>query len=165
MKINFHIISILLLPIISVAQDFSLENEDVILEFETTNGKKLTISKDISDKYLVYRFGDKENIELEYPKQKNNAWKKFTISNYLRGGGIENEGMDLKYLYFEIENYKYVIYQEYLAIKGKTEYGVRVFNLVSNKEIEIKANPNTIKGSLVSLIEHKKIKKGEELFR
>jgi hypothetical protein len=51
--------------------------------------------------YIVYRFGTKDKIKLEFPENKADSWSKFTYSYYLRGGGAENEGMDLNYLSFE----------------------------------------------------------------
>ena len=158
------LVILFLIPIFTFGQKYRLENEQILFEFKTQNNKRLTIAKDKSDKYLVYRYGTENKIQFEYPNEKLNSWKKFEFSNYLRGGGKANEGMDLSYLYFQVENNKYVVYAEYLAQTGKTNYGIKVINLKNDKTTTIKANHNSIIGTLSVFRDNKKIEKGEELF-
>jgi len=142
-----------------------LDNEEVLLEFTTKRDKKLTIAKDKSDTYLVYRYGTADKIEFEFPTNKRLAYQEFSFSWYYRGGGVQNEGMDLNYLYFKNGNYKYVVYQEYIAQTGKIESGILVINMKTDKRTTIKAVEATVKGSLYELRDDKKINVGEELFR
>lgn len=147
-----------------VAQQYVLENEKVLFEFTTTNNKKLVIAKNISDLYLVYRYGSSTEIELEFPINKEGAWENFKFSSYSRGGGEMNEGIELNYIYFDIGIYTYVVYEEYLAKKGKTNYGIKIVDAEKNKIEHIKVASNSVRGSLTIFREQKKIKKGDELF-
>ena len=81
-------------------QSFTLPNEEVIFSFNTQNGKKVTLNKDTANNYVIYRFGTKEKIEFEFPGKSKSSWTDFKYSFYLRGGGTQNEGMDLNYIYF-----------------------------------------------------------------
>ena len=161
-----QIISILLIiiPILSLGQDYQLPNEKVIIEFKTLKGKKLVVAIDLDYKYVVYRYGTIDNVELKFPEKLTNSWTLFQHSSYLRGGGIQNEGMDLDYLYFDIENYRYVVYQEYYARSKKVEHGIKVINIGTKEVTVIKANEKTVKGSLSSFRDIEKIRKGDELF-
>ena len=164
MKKLITLIIVILIPILTIGQNYILENEQVLLEFNTQNNKKLIIAKDNSDKYLIYRYGTKDKIEFEYPNNKSDSWKKFKFSSYLRGGGKTNEGMDLNYLYFQVDNYKYVIYEEYFAETEQTNYGIKVIDSNSEKITNIKADKKTIKGNLFIFRDNKKVEKGDELF-
>lgn len=125
----------------------------------------MVVAEDTSGNYLIYRYGTTDNIELEYPSDHNDSWNKFLFSYDLRGGGIRNEGIDLNYLYFTIDKFKYVVFQEYSAHTEKTEYGIKVINKETKETINLKADPNTVSGSLGVLRDNRKMKEGEELFK
>ena len=74
-------------------------------------GKRLTIEKDTADKYLVYIMSPAYKMEVEFPANKTNNWRKFKYSYFLRGGGKGNDGMDLNYLQFTTDGYKYLVYE------------------------------------------------------
>jgi hypothetical protein len=136
------------------------DNEEVLFGFKLANSPKtlsVCVSKTQPD-YIVYRFGPKDKVELEFPENKANSWSKFTFSYYLRGGGAGNEGMDLNYLSFENGGYEYQIYQEYTAKDNVTNVGVKITDKATNKEADIKGLRNSIEGSLINLRENKKIK-------
>ncbi len=136
------------------------DNEEVLFSFKIENSPK-TMSICLSKKqpnYIVYRFGEKDKIEFEFPKNKADSWNKFVYSYYLRGGGAENEGMDMNYLTFENDGYEYQIYQEYTARDKETHVGIIITDKSTKKETDIKGLSNTIKGSLIKLRENKKIK-------
>lgn len=135
--------------------------EKVILSFSIEeSGKTLSLCVSDEQDYIVYRFGTTENIELEYPSDKKDSWNKFTYSYYLRGGGTENDGLDLNYLQFEIGNYLYEVYEEYSASEDRTYVGVRIINKINNNEVDITGDCKNRIGSLIYLRETK-IKKGE----
>lgn len=161
-----QVISLLLIiiPLLSFGQEYKLPNEKVILEFNTLKGKKLVVAIDLNDKYVVYRYGTTDKIELQFPEHLTNSWTMFQHSSYLRGGGIQNEGMDLDYLYFDNGNYRYVVFQEYIAKAKKVEHGIKVINIKTKEVTVIKANEKTVKGSLSAFRDMAKIRKGEELF-
>ncbi len=141
-----------------------ISNEEVIFSFETQSGKIVTLSKDTSNKYIIYRFGIKNKTEFEFPLKSIDSWSNFYYSYYLRGGGTQNEGMELNYVYFTNNNFKYVIYDTYYARNEQSEIGIKVIELSTNKTTVIKGKTKTQKGTLTDLRDNNLIKKGEELF-
>jgi hypothetical protein len=109
--------------------EYLLPNEELIFSFDTQTGKKMFLAKDTINKYIVYRFGSKVKIELEFPDRSKESWKEFTYDYYMRGGGVENAG------YFEGDDL--------------TECGIKIEDKVSGKVVDIKGNTTTIKGTLI----------------
>lgn len=146
---------------IEYRENFCTDNEEVLFSFKLENSPKtvsVCVSNTQSD-YIVYRFGTKDKVELEFPANKADSWSKFIYSYYLRGGGAENEGMDLNYLSFENGGYEYQIFQEYTAKDNVTNVGIKIIDKATNKETDIiKGLSNSIEGSLINLRENKKIK-------
>lgn len=137
------------------------ENEEVLFSFQVLNSDKtasICILKSQPD-YIVYRFGTKDNIELEYPKNRDSdSWSKFTYSYYLRGGGTDNEGVDFNYLTFDNGGYEYQIYSEYSAADDETGVGIMVTKLDSGAVTDIEGKSDSIMGSLITLRDNQKIK-------
>ncbi len=136
--------------------ELCMDNENVIFSFITKNNKIMSICISKDESYIVYRYGTKAKIELEYPEDKNNSWAKFKYSFYFRGGGAANEGIDLNYLKFNNNGYTYTVFQEYSAVDENTIYGIRIEN--SKNKIEIKGVPKSVIGTLINLRDNKKIK-------
>lgn len=135
------------------------ENEDVLFSFKIAGSKKfasICISKNQPD-YIIYRFGAKDKIELEYPIKTENSWSLFTYSYYLRGGGTDNEGLDLNHLSFDNDGFTYEIYEEYNSESDKPMIGIKVTNRETFEETNILGDSDTIKGSLISLRNNTKI--------
>jgi hypothetical protein len=130
------------------AQNYLLKNETVIFSFDTQSGKHVVLAKDKGNSYIVYRFGTTDSVEFEYPEKSKDSWKKFKYSYYLRGGGAQNDGMDLNYLYFTNNGYKYSIYDTYHAADNKSAIGISVTNLKTNKTVDIKGVKSTRKGTM-----------------
>ncbi|MFZ3171339.1 MAG: hypothetical protein WA118_05100 [Carboxydocellales bacterium] len=140
-------------------KNLSTEDEDLLFSFKIADSPKILsvcLSKKQSD-YIVYRFGTKDKIELEFPENKSDSWNKFTYSYYLRGGGKENEGMELNYLSFENGGNEYQIYHEYTAEDGSTIVGIKITEKATNKVTDIKGLSNSIEGSLINLRDNNKI--------
>lgn len=129
-------------------QDYLLNNEELIFSFDTKNGKHVMVAKDKNNLYIVYRFGTKNKVEFEFAGKSKESWSKFKYSFYLRGGGSQNEGMDLNYLYFTNDNFKYSIYDTYYAAGRDLNVGIKVTNLKTNKVTDITGVYKTKKGSL-----------------
>ena len=132
----------------SFGQTLLLTNEKTILSFNTTTGKEVLLAKDSSNSYLIYRFGKNGKTEFEFPQRNKSSWQNFTYSYYLRGGGVNNEGMDLNNIYFTNKGFQYVIYHTYYA-GDKSEVGVKVINLKTNKKINIGGILKSRVGSLI----------------
>lgn len=146
-------------------QKYVLENEKIIYSFQTKKGKIMVLCSDKKGKYIVYRFGTKSKIELEFPDKKDkSSWGKFEYSYWLRGGGIENEGVDLNYVVFTIDKNKYVIYNAYFENGDRYETGIKVINLLNESIVKITGNYETITGTLSDFRLDRSIKEGEELY-
>jgi len=163
MKQFFFLLLFMAQTAIILAQKYVLPNEIEIFSFETDKGKKLSVCKDKADKYIIYRFGTKKKVELEYPSTKNKqSWEKFTFSYYFRGGGAENDGMDINSLIFTNGGFEYEVYDDYVAEGEKTTVGIHVKQLSNDKKTDIKGNVKTKKGSLINLRDNEFIKVVEQ---
>ncbi len=153
-------------PVSCKAQAYVLPNEKSVFSFKTKNGKKAVLAKDTADNYLVYRFGSNIKVELEFPEKENRrkSWDSFQYSYWLRGGGLQNEGMDLNYIQFTRANFKYVLYDTYYAIDESENAGIKVIDLKTGVVKDIKGLPKTKKGSLLDFRFMDAIKKSEEIF-
>lgn len=128
---------------------FVLPNEEVVLSFRTAKNKQVFLCRDQNNKYLVYRFGSKTKVELQFPqKLDESSFQKFEYSSYFRGGGVANLGMNLDYLSFKNDEYRYIIYKTYVSesVGNEDEVGIRVMNLKTNKKITISGDFNTFEG-------------------
>jgi len=145
---------------LSKSIDFKKDNEKVIISFSIVDSDKnaaLCISEENPD-YIVFRFGTSENLELEFPDNLDESWDKFTYSYYIRGGSMENEGLDLNYVTFEYSGVKYEIFQEYSSEIDATDFGIRITDLTSYEETILKATKDSIEGDLRVLRDCDKIK-------
>lgn len=158
------ILFLILIPFISEAQKYKLENEETIFSFSTKNMKIVTLNRDKNNQYIIYRYGTTGEIEFEYPDTTKSSWTKFTYSYYLRGGGVQNEGMDLDYVYFTNKNYKYIIYNTYYAVGEVIEVGIKIIDLKTGKQTNIKGDIKTRKGRLNDFRDNNLLKIGEEIF-
>lgn len=141
---------------------YQLNNENVVYQLKMKNGKQLSICIDKDQKYIVYRYGSKDKIELEYPSEKDlSSFQKFEYSGWSRGGGVENSAMELKYLAFTNKDIKYVVYDTYFAEGNKTNAGIKVIES-KNKITDLKGLKKTAKGNLSDLKDI--VKEGEELY-
>lgn len=146
-------------------EKYQLKNENLIFSFQTKNAKILTVCIDKDEKYIVYRFGTSEKIEMEYPENKDkSSFGKFEYSGWERHGGVQNEGMRLDYLTFSVNNFKYIIYDTYFAVGDKSNIGIKVVNTETNQTTNIKGIYETQKGTLSDFRFDDRIKKGEELY-
>lgn len=155
---------ILTISNLSFRQDYLLPNEIEIYSFEIQKGKKLMLAKDKNDEYIIYRFGTKNKIELEFPNKTKESWNRFKYSYWLRGGGITNEGIDLNYIAFINNEYKYIIYNTYYATGNKTSVGIKVINLKTSKIADIKGIKKTQKGTLVDFRDNRLLKIDDQLY-
>lgn len=152
---------------VSLAQSNDMllgKNEEVIFSFTTNKGKQVILARDKDNRYIVYRYGTPDNIELQYPEKPDwRSWESFTYSYYLRGGGKENSGLDLNYIQFSNNGYKYVIYDTYSAEDGSDIVGIKIIDALG-KTTDIKGITATISGTLTSLRENNLVEAGDELF-
>ncbi|WP_320815602.1 hypothetical protein [Flavobacterium sp.] len=151
--------------LVNTINNYVKSNEVELYSFRTFEGKKLSICKDTLDEYLVYRFGTEEKVELEFPKDKSKSWDLFMYNYYLRGGGIQNEGMDENNLSFTIGKYKYKIYDNYYSRGELYETGITIIDTENHVETTFNGEVSSKKNSLVSLRRYDKLieeKKGRK---
>lgn len=147
------------------SQDYVLKNEEIVFQFKTKNNKIMSLCKDKTNKYMVYRFGTKEKLEFEYPQEKDkSSWDKFEYSFWFRGGGKENSGIDLNYLAFTNQNMKYVLFHTYAAEDKSYNLGVKVIDISTDNEVVIKGLKNSQKGTLVDFRFNNLVKEGDEIY-
>lgn len=131
-------------------EDLSVEGEKVVFGFQVADSKKIvSICMADDESYLVYRFGTMDNIELEFPEDRENSFSYFTYSYYLRGGGIENAGLDLNSFKFSNGGYQYQVYDDYEAETGIKAVGIRVTDEKTGKETDITGDSNSVIGSML----------------
>lgn len=131
------------------AGSFVLPNEVVVFSFKTKKKKQVFLCRDRENHYLVYRFGSKSKVELQFPgKLDESSFQKFEYSSYFRGGGVENLAMTLDYLSFTNSGYRYVIYKTYASESegNEDEVGIRVIHMKTQKETNIEGDFNTFGG-------------------
>ena len=140
-------------------------NENIIISFKMKNSAKtaaLLAAKDGS--YIVYRFGTKNNVELEYPQDKKDSFEKFFLDYnwFLSGEGYS--------LYFRNGGFQYEIYEnETYGNTGNPEeggqlihsVGIGVKNLSTGKITYLEGMGETVKGRLWDLKDNNKIRKLE----
>lgn len=144
------IILYLLIPLTFWAQHL-LPNEEVIYSFETKNGKKMSLVKDKTNKYIQYRFGTKNKVEMEFPTERTKeSWKKFHYNSYWRGGGIQNAGMEIDNLSFNNNGYDYLLFRTYHA-EGEVYTAGIIIKDKKGKETRIKGNYKTVEGCICNL--------------
>lgn len=147
---------------------YTLSNEQVVFSFQTKNGKIMSLNIDTNFNYIVYRFGTKNKIELEYPEEKDkNSFEKFEYSHYFRPRQNGIDGMNLNYVKFTNENVRYEIYQnrfEYINSKTENFIGIKVEEIEKEKTIDIKGINRTKKGSIGYFLGKNLLKSSNEFY-
>jgi len=133
------------------AQNLCLENEEVMMSFQVKKSNKvLSVCKENSSAYLVYRFGVKGKIELVYPSLLNeSSWGRFVFSGRRRHGGKENAGFGDYTLSFSSGGNEYAVFQQWSYEDNTYDIGIEV--QTHGKSITLLGNQKTQKGSLVLL--------------
>lgn len=125
-------------------------NEAVAFAFQLKNKKWVSVCRDKNDKYLVYRFGTKDKIELTYPALLDTtSWQQFSFWQYSRGGGKQNAAMEVAFLTFSNMNTDYEVYETWTVEEGKPICGITVN--VKGKSTSLKGVLSTRKNYLRSL--------------
>lgn len=126
-------------------------NEEVVFSFTLTNNKKSAcLCKDKKGKYLVYRFGTNDKVELQYPKKLDtSSWKAFILYGQKRFGGKANAGFGDYSLTFNNSNAKYILFDSWSDEDDSKEIGIKV--TMNGKETILNGNYKTKKGTLLRL--------------
>ena len=127
------------------------DNEQIVFSFLLTkNHKVVSVCKDKQNRYLVYRFGTKDNIELVYPAQlDNSSLTKFKYYYVHRGGGIKNAGFGDVSLSFTNDNVTYKIYHDWRDEVPTNDIGIEV--TINGRTTNLKGDLKTQIGALQDL--------------
>jgi len=144
MKTQRMIILLLLFSLYSFGGEPGEKN---IFSFNTEDGNLIEISVDTVYNKLTFKQYKGSVVELTVVDDLNDTKVVFKYSYYLRGGGIENAGLDLNFLSFTFDNNHYKVYQEYSAEDDKEYIGV----IITNNSIEryLIGKSETSKGNLM----------------
>lgn len=154
-SLSLFLFTALALPA-AYAQTLCHVREDVVFSFQAQGSNKtVSLCKEAKSNYLVYRFGTKANIELQYPANLDaSSWKKFDFAGRRRGGGKANAGFGDYSLSFVTGKAEYVIFQEWDDEDETYSIGINV--QVNKQAISIHGDRNTQQGSLVVLERERK---------
>lgn len=133
-------------------------SEELIYAFDMEDGLHLSLAKASDDSYLVYRYGTQEDIQLEFPKDLSKSWSSFTYSHYLKGGGLENEGLEENLLRFNIGDLAYTVQDVYYAPEDWYYPALSISNESTGEEVELRGRPKSMKGSLIRLRDYEQLR-------
>ena len=101
---------------------------------------------------MVYRFGTKDKVELQYPAVLNLAsWKAFKYSGYSRGGGRRNLAMEMHSLSFSNNQVVYKIRDDWEAEHNENSASI-IIN-ANRKKMELAGRASSKNGSLGLLMD------------
>ena len=132
------------------AENLCQKSETVIFSFATKTKKIMSLCKEKDAKYLTYKFGKKDNIELQFPKNLDTtSWANFEFSGLGRPGGKANSGFGQYSLTFKVGVAEYEILQVWDSEEDTYGIGINVSN--GGKTVQINGIKKTQEGSLVLL--------------
>lgn len=127
-------------------KDLSLKSETVLISLLLEDSNIMSVCIGSENEYIVFRMGKPDNIELIYPENKSNSWQIFSYEYYFRGGGPDNEGVDLNYLLFSTDESSFEIFEEYTS--DSESAGIKI---TKQKAEETILKGEILKGSLIPL--------------
>lgn len=136
-------------------------NEEIVFAFQLDNNKWVSVCKEKKGRYLVYRFGNKNKIELQVPAVlDSSSWQRFSFSGYNRGGGKENAAMHFAYLSFRNKDVIYEVYNLWNSEDDIEHCGLTV--MMGDKASGLTGVLNSRKGNLLDLLYNDRLKKEAE---
>ncbi|MBN9299496.1 MAG: hypothetical protein J0I41_21020 [Filimonas sp.] len=127
------------------------DNEEIVFSFKLTKNKKVvSICKDKKERYIVYRFGTKDSVELIYPKSADqSSWKNFKYYSLHRSGGKSNAAFGDISLSFVNDNIEYSIYHTWRSEAKSNEIGIAL--KINKQVIKLKGEISSQIGALQDL--------------
>ena len=126
----------------------NLDSEYLLLGFQIEDSQKrlsICISND-KKPYIVYRFSTNDNIEFEFPINKENSWTNFKF--------IDDFKNNSDYLSFTNNGFEYQVYQMYQSNGSYYRVGIKVTELSNGKVTDIKGDSTSVIGNLSFLREY-----------
>jgi hypothetical protein len=144
-----------------VNENLCKNDEEVVYSFRTSEEQKVvTLCINNEKDYIIFRYGTQDKIEIEYPDISDDSWNNFAYCYYLRGGGPENEGLDLNFLTFKSKEYSYILYEKYYAPENDHQYGLVIINNNNGDENDISGSSDSVTGTLIDFRWNSKIIEG-----
>jgi hypothetical protein len=134
------------------------DNEKVLLQFNTQAGKRLVLALDFNNKYLVYRYGSQNHVELQYPRVLYNSFTLFKYASKSKSASAANSKFGYEQLHFSNIEFTYNIYNQYDRMGNITRIGLVVTNNKTHKKTLIQGNLKSLKGQLSDLTNMPNIK-------
>jgi len=137
--------------------DFIRANEKLVMEFNTLSGKRLVISADRDGKYIVYRFGSQNHVELQFPNDLNHSYAVFKLSTETRGRKAPPSGFTYTQIHFSNGDFTYNIFNQFEENGNIAKSGLIIEDLKSGIKSLIRADMNSLKGSIdnLGILEHR----------
>lgn len=112
---------------------------------------------------MVYRFGTKSKVELQYPKKPDaNSWNLFHYNGQWRFGGKANAGFGALSVKFTNIDTRYKIFEDWSDEDGSNEFGLEV-NKEKAASIKLAIDKSSQIGTLLRLNDVPQIKnEGDE---
>ncbi|WP_141736115.1 hypothetical protein [Oligoflexus tunisiensis] len=129
------------------------QDETLLFGFELEkekSGKRLALARSANPTAYTYRFGQAHRVELEFPKDRKVSGTQFQWSA---------DSQHLSSLSFRNGNFFYTIYEELDVNRKPKQVGIRVKDLRSGTESDLKGSVLTREGSLAALAEDPGISK------
>jgi hypothetical protein len=123
------------------------DNENIIISFKIKNSKKrLTIAIDKKQEYLVYRYGNKNKIEMTFKQLNSKKGNQFLYRQENSFGYVRDE---IKSLSFEVSKNKYEVYDNYIESENNQKNGLGIkVTTNSGKVIYIEGDESSKSGNI-----------------
>lgn len=161
--IMLWLISHLFMNLSEAQNNLPLVQDETVLSFTAAQNEIITLAIDKNSNSIIFKHESKENNIL-FPKKSESKVLPFIYSFYLRGGADNNEGMDLNYVQFTLDGVKYVLYETSHYGDKNINVGLKTLDQNNNIISDKKAQPGTVKGTLIGLRDSNLVQHGEELF-
>jgi len=120
-----------------------------------SNNKTVLICTGKDDNYIVYRFGTKDKVELQYPTVlAPSSWKTFKYDGYSRGG-VGNSPEELHSITFSNNHITYNIYDDWDGDGNAFDTGIII--ITNGKKIKLIGNSSSRVGTLGVLSDKAKL--------
>jgi hypothetical protein len=118
----------------------------------------LVLALDFNNKYLVYRYGSQNHVELQYPRVLYNSFTLFKYASKSKSASAANSKFGYEQLHFSNIEFTYNIYNQYDRMGNITRIGLVVTNNKTHKKTLIQGNLKSLKGQLSDLTNMPNIK-------
>lgn len=137
------------------------KSENTIVSFKTVQRKKLaSICAGPKNSYLIYRYGNSDHVELNYPTVLNSkSWKNFFYNSYSRGLGTSNDPKGSYEISFINNGTEYSVYQDW---GPENSYEIGIIVIDKGRNYKILGIPESQTGSLSRLEAFKDLLSSQE---